>query len=97
MCSAFLALCHSLTRLRLVLARAVALAFGLFSLVIVSGLCLWFVFVFVCLFNLCVKPNALSPPCFCLVAHPISLTVSQALYHYSAFYPRYRVLHQPRR
>jgi hypothetical protein len=70
MCSAFLALCHSLTRLRLVLARAVALAFGLFSLVIVSGLCLWFVFVFVCLFNLCVKPNALSPPLLSLTQHP---------------------------
>ena len=96
MCSAFFALCHILTRLRLVLARANALAFGLFSLVIVSGLCLWFAFVLrVCLSV--IKPSAPSPPLLSLTQHPISLTISQALYHYSAFYPRYRVLRQPHR
>lgn len=70
MCSAFFALCHILTRLRLVLARAFALAFGLLSLVIVSGLCLWFVLFMLLVCLSVIKPSAPSPPLLSLTQHP---------------------------
>jgi hypothetical protein len=68
--STFLALCHNLTRLRLVLARAFALAFGLLSLVIVSGLCLWFVLFMLLVCLSVIKPSALVPRALPSIALP---------------------------
>ena len=68
--SAFFALCHILTRLRLVLARAFALAFGLLSLVIVSNLCLWFVLFMLLVCLSVIKPSALVPRALPSIALP---------------------------
>jgi len=53
-----------------VLARAFALAFGLLSLVIVSGLCLWFVLFMLLVCLSVIKPSALIPRALPSIALP---------------------------